>query len=196
MIIVGIDEVGRGCWAGPLVAAAVQLDPKRPISGLNDSKKLSKARRQLLAQQIEQTAVAIGIGWAWPEDIDISGITSSVKSAMMQAIQQIDVNPASSYDHIIIDGNYNYLPEYDRVTTLIRADGSIPAVSAASIIAKVARDTYMSEVAAKLYPAYGFERHVGYGTAQHIAMLQLHGATKLHRMSYKPLQHMKLASDE
>ncbi|HEX8182358.1 MAG TPA: ribonuclease HII [Candidatus Saccharimonadales bacterium] len=183
MVIIGIDEVGRGCWAGPLVAAAVVLDPEIPIAGLQDSKTLSKNQRELLAKLIHANAASVGIGWVWPEAIDISGITAAVKSAMEQAIAQIKY----PYEAIIIDGNYNFLPQYAHVTTLVKADGLIPEVSAASIVAKVARDDYMATQAVD-YPLYGFERHVGYGTAQHIAALQTHGVTVLHRKSFKPIQ--------
>lgn len=184
MVTIGIDEVGRGCWAGPLVAAAVILDDAQPVAGLNDSKKLSKLQRTRLDAAIRGQALAIGIGWVWPGDIDISGITTAVKRAMEEAVQAIGV----PYDAIIIDGNYNFLPEYSMVRTVVGGDGLIAPVSAASIVAKVARDRYMAEEAAAAYPEYGFERHVGYGTARHIEMLRLHGITPLHRTSYKPIR--------
>ncbi len=196
---IGLDEVGRGCWAGPLVAAAVVLDDNSPvIIGLNDSKKLSRLQRQKLDTIIRAEAAAIGIGWVWPKAIDISGITAAVKSAMQQAMEQVvghmqGLNNGHAYD-IIIDGNYNFLPEYASAQTMVGADGLVPAVSAASIIAKVARDRYMADRAAAEYPRYGFEKHVGYGTAQHIAMLKVHGVTPLHRMSYKPIKQILLQS--
>jgi ribonuclease HII len=189
---VGIDEVGRGCWAGPLVAAAVVLSPKRPIEGLNDSKKLSLAQRLRLATIIETEAVAFGIGWVWPEAIDISGITAAVKSAMEQAIMAIYPD---TYSHIVIDGNYNFLPAYPNVSTVVGADGTVAEASAASIIAKVARDRYMSETAAQKYPEYGFDRHVGYGTAQHMQALAAHGVTPIHRRSFKPIRAYLLQSE-
>ncbi|HEX8226485.1 MAG TPA: ribonuclease HII [Candidatus Saccharimonadales bacterium] len=204
--VIGIDEVGRGCWAGPLVAAAVVLDPNQPIAGLADSKKLSAAKRQSLDADIRQKAVAIGVGWVWPETIDISGITEAVKSAMSQAADQVLEqlkqkglqSAATLHDttiEILIDGSYNFLPAYANVRTLVGADGLVPEASAASIVAKVARDTYMSEVAAQEYPQYGFDRHVGYGTALHIAALQEHGVTPIHRRSYKPIRQLLLQSD-
>jgi len=153
MILVGLDEVGRGCWAGPLVAAAVVLDPHSPIGGLNDSKKLTKLHRERLALLVHAQALSVGIGWVWPEYIDVEGLTAAVKSAMEQAMSQIAVE----YTNIVIDGNYNFLPGFERVRTEVRADGSVSEVSAASIVAKVARDRYMSEVAAVEYPEYGFE---------------------------------------
>jgi len=181
MVTVGIDEVGRGCWAGPLVAGAVVL--ARPIPGLKDSKKLSKTRREQLAAQIEQEAVAIGLGWIWPEAIDRDGLSTAVKTAMTEALAAI----GAEYDAVIVDGNINYFPGNPKVQAVIKADDSVPAVSAASIVAKVARDRYMTAIAAE-YPGYGFERHVGYGTAEHIAGLKLLGACDIHRKSYKPIQ--------
>ena len=186
MLVVGVDEVGRGCWAGPLVAGAVIL--KQPIKGLRDSKKLSRAQREGLAVEIEREAMAIGLGWVDPATIDAIGLTAAVRLAMERAVAQIAV----AYDEVIIDGAYNFLAHLQRrtgpkISTLIKADDLIPAVSAASIMAKVARDSYMSELALK-YPDYGFERHVGYGTALHLAQLKLQGVTPDHRRSYKPIQ--------
>jgi ribonuclease HII len=188
MITVGIDEVGRGCWAGPLVAGAVIL--QKPIPGLKDSKKLSKLQRERLSAQIHEHAVAIGLGWVWPEAIDIHGISVSVKMAMLAALAQIE----SAYDEVIIDGNINYLAEHPLTKALIKADDLVPAASAASIVAKVARDRYMAGEAAMQYPEFGFEKHVGYGTSFHIAMLAEHGVTPLHRMSYKPIQKIVVHS--
>lgn len=188
MITVGIDEVGRGCWAGPLVAGAVVL--QEPIAGLRDSKKLSKLQRERLAAEIYEKALAVGLGWVWPGDIDTGGISISVKTAMQQALAAIGV----AYDEVVIDGNINYLPEVDKARAVVKADDLIPAASAASIVAKVARDTYMAEVAAVKYPAYGFEKHVGYGTAVHIEALAAHGVTELHRKSYKPIQKFVILS--
>lgn len=189
MITVGIDEVGRGCWAGPLVAGAVILG--KPIEGLKDSKKLSKKQRELLAAKINQEALAVGLGWVWPEDIDRYGISISVKMAMERALREIKI----AYGEVIIDGNINYMPEEPRARAQIKADDTVAAVSAASIAAKVARDTYMASVAAKKFPEYGFEKHVGYGTAFHIAMLAAHGATDIHRHSYKPIRQLVLSSE-
>jgi ribonuclease HII len=188
MIIVGIDEVGRGCWAGPLVAGAVIL--REPILGLKDSKKLTRLRREVLAEQIEDEALAVGLGWVWPDDIDRYGISVSVKMAMESALQAIKI----LYDEVIIDGNINYLSEIPRTRAVVKADDSVPAASAASIVAKVARDAYMTTVAARTYPDYGFEKHVGYGTSHHIAMLAEHGVTGLHRKSYKPIKQFVLKS--
>jgi ribonuclease HII len=184
MITVGIDEVGRGCWAGPLVAGAVIL--REPVPGLKDSKKLSKKQREALAGQIYDKAVAVGLGWVWPADIDSNGITASVKTAMELALAAVQV----PYDEVIIDGNINYMPGEQRARALIKADDLVPAASAASIIAKVARDSYMAATAHKKFPLYGFDKHVGYGTALHIRALAQYGVTELHRLSYKPIQKL------
>lgn len=178
---VGIDEVGRGCWAGPLVAGAVLLGD--PIAGLADSKKLSKARRAKLDAEIRLHAIAFGLGWVTPQEVDDIGLTEAVRLAMQRAVAEITV----AYDEIIIDGNYNYLSADPRSTCLIKADDSIPAVSAASIIAKVARDAFMSNASLQ-YPGYHFENHVGYGTTAHAAALKLQGICDLHRRSFAPIK--------
>lgn len=180
-MIVGIDEVGRGCWAGPLVAAAVILD--RPIKGLKDSKLLSRARRQILAEEIKTSASAWALGSVEPRLVDELGLTEATKMAMEQALSRL----TSSYDEIIIDGNYNYLGSFPKARAIIKADATIAAVSAASILAKVARDEYMIE-AAKKFPLYQFDKHVGYGTKLHLQLLKQYGACELHRFSYKPLR--------
>jgi ribonuclease HII len=181
MITVGIDEVGRGCWAGPLVAGAVLL--KQPIAGLKDSKLLTAKRRQLLSAQIIDQADACGLGWVEAAEVDELGLTAAVGLAMRRALEQIRL----PYDELVIDGNYNFFPDNHKARTLIKADQIIPAVSAASIIAKVARDQRMTELAAD-FPGYGFEQHVGYGTALHLERLKLHGVSQLHRKSYRPIQ--------
>jgi ribonuclease HII len=180
MVTVGIDEVGRGCWAGPVVAGAVIL--QEPIAGLKDSKLLSKKRRDMLAGKIHESA-SVGLGWVQPADVDELGLTAAVKLAMERALQHITVE----YDELIVDGSYNFFSRNPKARAVIKADALFPAVSAASIVAKVARDNYMSE-AAKLHPNYGFEKHVGYGTKMHIEMLKLHGVSEMHRLTYKPIQ--------
>lgn len=180
MITVGIDEVGRGCWAGPLVAGAAIL--RQPILGLRDSKKLSKKQRKMLSEIISKQAT-VGLGWVWPQEIDELGLTEGVRLAMERALAEI----TTTYDEIIIDGNINYFPQDVHAKAIIKADDSVAAVSAASIVAKVARDTYMAELGDK-YSGYEFERHVGYGTAAHIAALQRLGVCDIHRVSYKPVQ--------
>ncbi len=179
-MIVGIDEVGRGCWAGPVVAGAVLLD--RPIEGLDDSKKLSRVKRERLDAEIRVMAVSFGLGWVYSDEVDRVGLTEAVRLAMERAMQAI----TGRYDQIIIDGNYNYMPQNPKASALIKADSLVPAVSAASIIAKVARDRYMREMDAQ-FPGYAFEKHVGYGTAAHAAALNVLGPCQLHRQSFKPI---------
>jgi ribonuclease HII len=179
--MVGIDEVGRGCWAGPLVAGAVILE--RPMRGLRDSKQLTKSQRQRLALRIHKKALACGLGWVTAAEIDELGLTAATTLAMRRAVDQLAVD----YEEIIIDGIVNYLPDNPYARAVVKADNSILAVSAASIIAKVARDNYMAERATD-YPHYGFDSHVGYGTALHLERLKLHGISDLHRLSFKPIQ--------
>lgn len=180
-MIVGIDEVGRGCWAGPLVAGAVLL--AKPIKGLKDSKLLTKLARERLDAQIRVEALAFGLGWTSVEEIDSHGLTEAVRLAMRRAFVAITV----PYEKIIIDGNHNFFKGIPKSETLVGADNLVPAVSAASIIAKVARDRFMREMSAK-FPGYGFEHHVGYGTAAHRAALKVQGLCDLHRRSFKPVQ--------
>ncbi|HVS58946.1 MAG TPA: ribonuclease HII [Candidatus Saccharimonadales bacterium] len=181
MVTVGIDEVGRGCWAGPLVAGAVVLG--EPITGLKDSKKLSRLRRESLDTEIQLMAAGYGLGWVQPDEIDALGLTASVRLAMQRALEQL----TCLYDEIIIDGNLNFFADDPRCRAVIKADDSVPAVSAASIIAKVARDNFMRDIA-RQYPAYGFDKHVGYGTGLHLRMLKTHGVSDIHRKSFKPIQ--------
>lgn len=180
MVTLGIDEVGRGCWAGPLVVGAVILE--RKIPGLTDSKQLSKKRRIELDKQIRESAKFVGLGWVEPKEIDRLGLTASMKLAIERALKR-----APKVDQIIIDGNVNYLAENPNAIAQIKADQAEPAVSAASIVAKVARDGYMSDVA-KSHPDFGFEKHAGYGTALHKHAIQTHGLTPLHRRSFKPIR--------
>jgi ribonuclease HII len=180
-MVLGLDEVGRGCWAGPLVAGAVVLDS--PIAGLKDSKLLSRLQRLRLSAEIELNAKAIGLGWVQPSEIDELGLTASVRLAMQRAVEQIKC----AYDEIIIDGNLNFLSDNVLARAIIKADNSIAEVSAASIIAKVARDNWMIKEATKLYPQYQFASHVGYGTKLHQKMLEMYGPCDLHRKSYRPV---------
>jgi ribonuclease HII len=178
---VGIDEVGRGCWAGPLVAGAVLL--KVPIRGLKDSKKLTRLQREKLDVIIRKKALAIGLGWVTSAELDSIGLTEAVRLAMRRALAEI----TCAYEEIIIDGNYNFLADVAGTRTLIKADDLIPAVSAASIVAKVARDNFMRGIAPD-FPEYQFETHVGYGTATHRAALKRHGVCELHRRSFEPIK--------
>ena len=177
----GVDEVGRGSWAGPLVAGAVLLGD--PIAGLADSKKLTKLQRKRLDVEIRLHAVAFGLGWVTPQEIDDIGLTEAVRLAMKRAVAGIK----TPYTKVIIDGNYNFLADDPRSSCLIKADDTIPAVSAASIVAKVARDNYMSNASLE-YPGYYFEKHVGYGTTAHAAALKLQGICELHRRSFAPVR--------
>lgn len=184
-MILGIDEVGRGPWAGPLVVGAVVLGGET-IDGLTDSKKLSKKRRDILAEEIYQKASGLGIGFVNAAELDELGLSQALRTATIRAVSQV----SCSYDEIIIDGTINFLSETGKgkyVTTLAKADLLVPSVSAASIIAKVARDTYMEEMGVT-YPEYGFEKHVGYGTAAHRAAIEAYGVTPLHRLSFAPLE--------
>lgn len=182
MVIVGIDEVGRGCWAGPLVAGAVVLT--NPILGLKDSKKLHKKQRTILAVEIELHAQAFGLGWVQSEEVDMIGLTEAVRLAMRRAINEIKI----PYDEVIIDGNINYLSHDTRSKAIVKADDLVPEVSAASILAKVARDNWMANEAHRQFPEYEFSNHVGYGTKRHLELLKLYGVSPLHRKSYKPIQ--------
>lgn len=189
-MILGIDEVGRGPWAGPLVVGAVVLGDDL-IEGLTDSKKLSAPRRALLAEQIRSTARGYGIGWVDAAEIDQIGLSAALRLATVRAVEQI----STSYHDIIIDGTVNFLTDTRKgqfVTVMKKADLLIPAVSAASIIAKVARDEYMIDQA-ESYPEYGFDSHVGYGTARHRKAIEQHGITPLHRLSFEPLASYRSA---
>ena len=185
---VGIDEVGRGPWAGPLVVGAVVLGDAK-IDGLTDSKKLSAKRRLELAEEIYSKAAAVGLGWVHAMELDEIGMSASLIEATKRALTEITV----PYHEIIIDGTVNFLKGTGKgayVTTMKKADLLISSVSAASIIAKVARDQFMQEQAL-LYPNYGFEAHVGYGTAKHSEAIERYGVTSIHRLSFAPLQKYK-----
>lgn len=188
MVTVGVDEVGRGCWAGPLVVGAVVLE--RPIDGLKDSKLLSRSRREKLDKIIRLEARAFGLGWVSPAEIDELGLTRAMTLAIRRALEQIKLD----YDEIIIDGKYNFLTDNVKAKTMIKADQLVPAVSAASIIAKVARDNFMIELADK-YKNYGFDSHVGYGTAIHRVALAEFGPCELHRLSFRPIKEYTIGHD-
>lgn len=179
-MIVGIDEVGRGAWAGPMAVGAVLLGDA-VIPGLTDSKKLTKKKRELLDIEIRQKAIAIGIGWVSAKQIDTIGLSAALKLASRRALALIH----HDYKEIIIDGTIALIDD-PRVTLLPKADLLIPSVSAASIIAKVARDNYMKHLD-DVFPGYMFAGHVGYGTAVHRAAIETLGVTPLHRLSFAPL---------
>ena len=183
-MIVGIDEVGRGPWAGPLVFGAVVLGDV-DIVGLTDSKKLTKKRRELLCAEIHEKATAVGLGWESAHELDELGMSGALVLACRRALEQITV----PYQQIILDGTINFLKDTGKgpyVTTMAKADLLVPSVSAASIVAKVARDQYMTEQD-EVYPGYGFGSHAGYGTAAHRAAIEKLGVTPLHRLSFAPL---------
>lgn len=181
MMIVGIDEVGRGCMAGPLVAGAVLLD--KPIRGLKDSKKLTREQRAVFDGKIRERALAFGLGWVMHDELDEVGMTQAIRLAMERALAAVDAD----FDQVIIDGNYNFLKHIPKTETLIKADDKVPAVSAASILAKVARDNWMI-AASQNYPGYGFESHVGYCTPKHRAAVLSLGTCDLHRKSFAPVK--------
>jgi ribonuclease HII len=181
-MVIGIDEAGRGAWAGPLVAAAVALPS--PIPGITDSKLLPKRRRQALADTMKQSAI-YGIGVVDAAEIDAYGLTWAQSASMLRALQAMPLEVETH--HIIIDGNINYLSQFANAEAIIDADAFVPAVGAASILAKVYRDQLMTQ-AALTYPAYGFERHVGYGTKLHAAALSAYGICAIHRRSIKPIR--------
>jgi ribonuclease HII len=184
-MIVGIDEVGRGAWAGPMAVGAVILGGAE-IDGLTDSKKLTKKQREALDQEIRQKALAIGIGWVSARDIDAIGLTAALKLASRRALSHI----RHDYKEIIIDGNVKFIDD-PRVSTLPKADLLVPSVSAASIVAKVARDKYMKHLD-MVFPGYSFASHVGYGTPTHRRLIADIGVSPIHRLSYAPLQkHMQ-----
>lgn len=188
MNVIGIDEVGRGCWAGPLVAGAAIIPKDTDLPPLlRDSKKLTAKQRTTVLKWITDNAM-VGLGWVTPVEVDVLGLTKAVSTAMRRALQDLQQkHPHLAVDSIVIDGHINFLPDIPRTTAVIKADDSVPAVSAASIAAKVARDEYMQKIAQQL-PDYGFDTHVGYGTASHIEALRRYGITAQHRLSYKPLQ--------
>lgn len=183
-MILGVDEVGRGPWAGPLVVGAVVLDGAN-IEGLTDSKRLSKKRREELDKIIRSSAPAFGLGWVSAKELDAIGMSAALTEATKRAVSKIH----TPYHEIIIDGTVNLLASTTKgqfVTTLKKADLLVPAVSAASIIAKVARDAYMAKQDV-VYPGYGFGRHAGYGTLAHREAIKKLGVTPLHRLSFAPL---------
>lgn len=180
-MIVGIDEVGRGAWAGPLCIAAVGLNGAY-IQGLTDSKKLSKKKRAMYELEIKRIAPHIGIGWVSAKHIDMIGMSAALKLAAKRAIAQLDSN---SITQIIIDGTIMLLDD-PRATTMKQADLLVPSVSAASIIAKEARDRYMA-ACDSVVSGYTFSSHVGYGTKMHQDAINTIGASPLHRMSFSPL---------
>lgn len=188
--VAGVDEVGRGPLAGPVVAAAVVLDPSKPIAGLKDSKVLPPAEREVLAAAIRERAVAWALGRAEVAEIDRINILRASLAAMQRAVEALSVVVRVAY----VDGNITPTLPCPAVA-VVGGDAKVPAISAASIVAKVARDAEMVAVAGE-YPQYGFACHKGYATRRHLAALRRFGPTPLHRRSFAPVaERLAAASD-
>lgn len=189
-MILGFDEVGRGAWAGPLVVGACLLPDNCQIAGLTDSKKLTAKRRLALVPEIKARALGFGLGWVEPTELDHIGITEALKLAAQRALAEMDSAVVAQAEQMIVDGTIDFVGDA-RVATLKQADLLIPSVSAAAILAKVARDQYMAELAERAtYAGYGFASHVGYGTrAHHQAILEL-GVSDQHRHSFRPMSEL------
>jgi len=180
-LVCGIDEAGRGPLAGTVVAAAVILDPQRPIPGLNDSKKLSEKKREALAVLIRERAVSWAVASASVEEIDRLNILHATMLAMQRAVAGLAVRPTGA----MVDGNR--CPKLDiPCEAVVKGDGKIASIAAASILAKTVRDAEMLALHVQ-YPMYGFDRHMGYPTAAHFQALEEHGASPVHRRSFGPV---------
>ena len=180
-LVAGVDEAGRGPLAGPVVAAAVILDDLQPIRGLNDSKKLSEKRREKLYDEILAKALCCSIAEASVQEIDQLNILQATMLAMRRAVDGLRLKPVK----VLVDGNR--LPVLDvRAEAIVQGDALVPAISAASILAKVHRDRMCAQLHAQ-YPQYGFDRHKGYGTAEHLQALSEHGPSPWHRSSFAPV---------
>jgi len=175
----GLDEAGRGCLAGPVVAAAVILDPKKPILGLNDSKKLSEKKRLFLKQEIEEKALAYAVAFVSQEEIDEINILNASFLAMHRSVDALNIKP----NHLLIDGNrFNAYPTISH-TCIIKGDGKYMSIAAASILAKTARDIFMEE-AHRSYPYYNWKKNKGYPTKEHRVGIIQFGSCPLHRQSF------------
>lgn len=181
-MIAGIDEVGRGPLAGPVVAAAVILDPKQPILGLDDSKKISEKNRNLLVKEINEKALAVSIAAATPDEIDQLNILQATKLAMSRAVTQLDIQPT----FLLVDAETVNLPIKQQA--IIKGDANSNSIAAASILAKVARDEMMKRYDSK-YPGYDFGSNVGYGTKAHLEGLEKYGPTPIHRKTFAPVKN-------
>lgn len=182
LLIAGVDEVGRGSLAGPVVAAAVILDSENPVAGLADSKKLTERKRQQLSQIIQQQALSWAIAEASVAEIDELNILQATLLAMQRAVAGLHIQP----NQVLVDGNR--LPRLTiPAQAIIKGDSKIPEISAASILAKVYRDNLMVDYH-RLYPNFSFHLHKSYGTAQHLAEIQQFGYLELHRKSFNPVK--------
>jgi ribonuclease HII len=180
-LIAGVDEAGRGPLAGPVVAAAVILDDLQPIAGLDDSKKLTEKRRELLYEEILAKALCCSIAEASVQEVDALNILQATLLAMRRAVEGLRLKPVK----VLVDGNR--LPVLEvRAEAIVQGDALVPAISAASILAKVHRDRLCLRLH-EHYPQYGFARHKGYGTAEHLQALAEHGPSPCHRMSFAPV---------
>jgi ribonuclease HII len=180
-LVAGVDEAGRGPLAGPVVAAAVILDDHKPIKGLADSKKLTALRREKLFDEIRAKALCCSVAQASVEEIDRLNILQATMLAMQRAVKGLRLKPAK----VLVDGNR--LPVLDVVAeAIVSGDALVPSISAASILAKVTRDRLLGELHLQ-YPGYGFDRHKGYGTAQHLSALRELGPLPIHRRSFAPV---------
>ncbi len=183
ILVAGVDEVGRGPLAGPVVTAAVILDPARPIEGLTDSKKLTAKKREFLFDQIREKALAWSIGRAEVEEIDRLNIFQATMVAMQRAVGQLTPVP----EHVLVDGNHCPLLPMG-VEAVIKGDLRVACIGAASILAKVTRDREMLELD-RLYPGYGLASHKGYPTRAHVAALDRLGVSPVHRRSFAPVRN-------
>lgn len=190
VLLAGVDEVGRGPLFGDVVTAAVILDPAKPIAGLADSKKLNEKKREVLFAEIQDKALAWSIARATPEEIDALNILQASLLAMKRAVEQLHLQP----EYVLVDGNK--LPKWTyRAEAVVKGDSRVPAISAASILAKVQRDREMQLLDAQ-YPGYGLANHKGYPTAEHMKALARLGVTSLHRRSYAPVAVVIAARNE
>jgi ribonuclease HII len=182
LLVAGVDEAGRGPLAGPVTAACVILDPARPIAGLADSKAISPTRREHLADAIRTHALAWAVAEASVDEIESLNILHATMLAMRRAVESLQVTP----DEVLVDGN-RCPTILHPVRAIVRGDALVPAISAASILAKTSRDAVMLAMHRE-FPEYGFDRHKGYPTADHIAALRCHGATRHHRLGFAPVR--------
>ena len=189
-LVCGVDEAGRGPLAGPVYAAAVILDPARPIEGLADSKKLSARKRERLAIEIREKALAFGIAWASVEEIDSINILQATLLAMRRAVEALSVQA----NEALIDGN-RCPPLAIPARAIIGGDATEPAISAASILAKTARDAEMLRIH-DAFPQYALDRHKGYDTVAHRAALKLHGPAGFHRTSFAPIRALLACQEQ
>lgn len=181
-MIAGIDEVGRGPLAGPVVAAAVILDPNKPIIGLDDSKKISEKKRYALVKEINEKAIAVSIAAADPDEIDRLNILQATKLAMSRSVEQLKVKP----DFLLIDAESIHLPIEQKA--IIKGDANSNSIAAASIVAKVARDEMMKKYDQQ-YPGYDLGNNVGYGTKAHLEGLEEFGPSPIHRQTFAPVKN-------